>query len=58
MIPCVFKVDAKGLAYLDQMEASKTASKSHRDHMMERQFGTLHAGSKVDVPLWLGIALA
>ena len=55
LIPCTFKDDAKNLAYLDMMAHNQAINKTQG---LANDSGTLNKGSKVDLPLWLGIALA
>ena len=62
LVPCQFKVEARGLAYLDQIESGlkgNTHKKNgQQQSRVQQRSGTLAANSKVDVPLWLAIALA
>ena len=55
LIPCEFKDDAHNLEYLDHLDSKVSAE--HKKRQQEHS-GTLKKGTKVDLPLWLGIALA
>jgi ribosomal protein L16 Arg81 hydroxylase len=56
MIPCIMKEDAKNLGYLDSLDQkTKTMQKKTNKY---HQKGDLKANAKLELPLWLGIALA
>ena len=52
LVPCTFKEDAKNLGYLDRID-----NISNKKQIKEES-GNIDKGSKVDIPLWLGICLA
>ena len=54
-MPCLFKEDAKNLAWLDLLDADAGQGKKVKKIGHD---GVLTAGTKVDIPMWLGIALA
>ena len=55
LVPCEFKEDANNLSHLDMLAHNVGPSKQQ---ISGASGGTLKKGSKVDLPLWLGIALA
>ena len=57
MVPCNFKSDAKQLAHLE-LSGQEAMAASKRVKYMNVDGGVLKAGTKVDLPIWLGIALA
>ena len=59
LVPCIFKVEAKGLGYLDQLQhLSSTATAKQRKMATNIRAQSLPAGTKVDVPVWLAVSLA
>ena len=56
LVPTTFKSDAHNLGYLDQMAHNAQLNKTKVS--TEDKSATLKKGSKVDIPLWLAIALA
>jgi hypothetical protein len=57
LVPCSFKSDAQNLGYLSALAHNAAINKRTGGASMEES-GTLQANQKIDLPLWLAVALA
>ncbi len=57
-VPCTFKHECKGLGYLDQLEAATMNPQATALRKSKGKFGSLPANARLDIPLWLAVALA
>ena len=55
-MPCQFKREAKKLGYLDQVDTVLKQKNSKTP--MGKNTDTIQANQKIDLPLWLAVALA
>lgn len=57
-VPCTFKYAARGLGYLDHLDTNLATTGAANSHKKGQLDETLAANSRVDIPLWLAVALA
>ena len=57
-IPCTMLKDARGLAHLDQLNNAAVTDSAQRDAKARQAKMVLPKDKTVDMPMWLGVALA
>ena len=58
-LPCTFEIDVPGLGYLDGNPGGTVSKISNAvDEQILRCCVQIKAGTKLDLPLWLGVMLA